>query len=304
MLDTRIQLSKLEVYCRVIELESVTKAAKELFISQPVVTTHVRSLQERLGAKLLYRQGHSMKPTEAGQHAYEWAKDILTRSEEMARRIEGLADGSQGSVAAVASMTVGSYILPPILTRFQRQRPLARIGLDIFDPEHVLSGVESGQYDFGVLITDNRLTPHSLVFEKVGEEEFILVASPAADIPDVIDPASLAEMKLISSPNARVREHLLTDLLMTVGVERGPTTLELGHAEAMKRSVKEGDSLSFLFASSVEDELRRGGLRQIKLRGVNGLRTPIYLVHREGAKLSPMQNALIEAIKEELPSPS
>src|SRR6201995_3109444 len=112
-LDTRIPLSKLEIYCTVVELESVTAAAKELFVSQPVVTSHGRSLQDRLGAKLLYRDGHSMRPTEAGQLAYEWAKDVLTRSHEMSRRIEGLADGSGGSAAVGGRRKGGRYPSPP-----------------------------------------------------------------------------------------------------------------------------------------------------------------------------------------------
>jgi LysR family transcriptional regulator, low CO2-responsive transcriptional regulator len=300
-LDTRIPLSKLEIYCTVVELESVTAAAKELFVSQPVVTSHVRSLQDRLGAKLLYRDGHSMRPTEAGQLAYEWAKDVLTRSHEMSRRIEGLADGSVGSVAVAASMTVGSYLLPPVVTRFREGRPLARIGLDMFDPEHVVSGIESGAYDIGVLIANQRsLKSGDLVFERIGHEEFVLVAGPGADVPDVIEAAALPELEMVGSPRHRAREYLLTDLLDGAGLERGPTAIELGHAEAMKRVVKESGSLSFMFEASVRDELARGELRRVEIAGVGPLGTPIYLAHRDRKDFSALQAALVEAIKADL----
>ncbi len=299
-LDTRIPLSKLEIYCTVVELESVTAAAKELFVSQPVVTSHVRSLQDRLGAKLLYRDGHSMRPTEAGQLAYEWAKDVLTRSHEMSRRIEGLADGSVGSAAVAASMTVGSYLLPPVLTRFRRERPLARIGLDMFDPEHVVSGIESGAYDIGVLIANERSLESDLVFEQIGHEEFVLVAGPDADVPDVIEATALPELEMVGSPRHRAREYLLTDLLAGAGLERGPTAIELGHAEAMKRVVKESGSLSFMFEASVRDELARGELRRVEIAGAGQLGTPIYLAHRDRKDFSALQAALVEAIKADL----
>jgi DNA-binding transcriptional LysR family regulator len=299
-LDTRIQLSKLEIYCRVVELESITAAAKEHFISQPVVTSHMRTLQERLGAKLLYRDGHSMRPTEAGQLAYDWAKDILTRSQEMSRRMEGLGDGSAGHAAVAASMTVGSYKLPPLLTRFRSRRPGARINLDMFDPEHVVAGVESGEYDFGVLILAGRPLDSGLHYEQIGEEEFLLVAGRGADVGDEIEPGRLADFELVGSPQHRVREDLLSELLAAAGLERGPTAIELGHAEAMKGALKESGSLSFLFAASVAEELRRGDLRRIRIRGVERLPAPIYLTYPAGKDFSPMQEALLETIRGEL----
>lgn len=304
-LDTRIQLSKLELYCRVVELESITKAANEMFLSQPVVTSHVRTLQDRLGAKLLYRDGHSMRPTEAGQLAYEWSKDVLTRSHEMSRRIEGLADGSRGNASVAASMTVGSYILPDIITRFQAQRPLARIGLDMFDPEHVVAGVESGAYDFGVVISDDRSLEGPLTSELVGEEEFALVTGSSADLPDTITREQFAELKFVGSPNHRVREHLLTEILAEKGIDNAPPVLELGHAEAMKRAVRDGSAVTFLFGSSVKDEIERGELRRIGIRGVGRLPAPIFLIYRDMRGFSAMQEALIETIREGLsPDPT
>jgi LysR family transcriptional regulator, low CO2-responsive transcriptional regulator len=299
-LDMRIQLSKLAIYCRVVELESVTKAAKELSLSQPVVTSHVRTLRTRLGAELLYREGHSMRTTEAGELAYGWAKDVLTRSHEMSRRIEGLADDSRGNVAIAAGMTVGSYILPPVLSGFQEERPLARIGLDMLDPDHVVAGVEAGAYDFGVLIADGNLLEGSLVFEQVGEDEFVLVAGPSANLPDAVSPAELAKIQQVAPPAHRVREQLLSRLLTAKGIERGPRVIELGHAEAMKQVVKESDAVAFLFGASVRDELARGDLRRVRVRGIGRLPAPIYLAYRSTKNFSALQHALIGRIRENL----
>jgi LysR family transcriptional regulator, low CO2-responsive transcriptional regulator len=296
-LDTRIQLSKLEIFCRVVELKSVTRAADELFLSQPVVSSHVRTLQERLGAKLLYRDGHSMRPTEAGQLAYDWAKDVLTRSQEMSRRIEGLADGSAGHAALAASMTVGSYMLPPLLIRFREQRPGAQIALDVFDPEHVLLAVESGGYDAGFLIGDPGYLKADLAFEQITDQEFVLVAGPASDIPDEISLSELSELELIGSSHDHVREHLLGRLLDAAKVKRAPNRIELGHAEAMKLAVMQSRYLSFVFRSSVAGELRHGELREIRIRDIGRLAVPILLTCRRDKDFSPMQSALIDEIR-------
>src|SRR4051812_6364004 len=97
-LDTRISLHKLEVFITVVELGSVSRAAERLYVAQPVVSAHIKSLEERVGAKLLQRRDNRMVLTEAGEVAYSWARDLLTRSREMQREVEGLIDGSRGTV--------------------------------------------------------------------------------------------------------------------------------------------------------------------------------------------------------------
>ena len=63
-LDTRISLYKLEILCAVVDHGGVSRAAEQLYISQPVVTAHIRSLEERLGAELFQRAGRGVEPTE------------------------------------------------------------------------------------------------------------------------------------------------------------------------------------------------------------------------------------------------
>ncbi|MBS1890606.1 MAG: LysR family transcriptional regulator [Actinobacteria bacterium] len=296
-MDLRIQLSKLAVYCRVVELESVTKTAKEMYLSQPVVTAHVRTLQDRLGVQLLYRDGHSMRTTEEGRLIYEWAKDVLTRSQEMARRIDGMADGSVGAAAIAASMTIGSYLLPDLLSRFVAERPSARIGMDMFDPEHVIASVESGEYDFGVLILKDPPSTSALTFEEIGEEEFVLIANVESTLPERVAKSEVAELQFVASPENRVRTHLLNELLREKGIERGPAAIELGHAEAMKRVLKATEAVSFLFSSSVEDELARGELRRIAIDGAERLPAPIVLAYRDSRGFSALQRDLVDSIR-------
>ena len=105
MLDTRITLYKLEVFDLVVELGSVSRAADQLFVSQPVVTAHIRSLEQRIGGRLFYRKGRQLVLTEAGRAVHAWARDVLTHTHELSRHLDGLSDGSRGSVVLGASMS-------------------------------------------------------------------------------------------------------------------------------------------------------------------------------------------------------
>ena len=64
-LDSRVTLHKLEVFSLVVELGGVSRAAEQLFVSQPVVTAHIRSLEQRVGARLFYREGRNLRLTES-----------------------------------------------------------------------------------------------------------------------------------------------------------------------------------------------------------------------------------------------
>ena len=79
-MDTRVTLTKLEVFSLVVELGGVSRAAEHLYVSQPVVSAHVRSLEERVGARLFYREGHHLVLTEAGRAVHGWATSAPART--------------------------------------------------------------------------------------------------------------------------------------------------------------------------------------------------------------------------------
>src|SRR5919109_5628135 len=176
-IDRRITLHKLEVFELVVELGGVSRAADRLYVAQPVVTAHIRSLEERLGTDLFYREGGRMHLTEGGRAVHAWAADLLRRTRELSRHLEGLSDGTQGSVVLAASMSIGSYSLPPLLSRFRRERPLVDIVLNILDSEHAMADTEAGENDFAVVIAETDPVSQSLRAEMLGEDELVVVAA-------------------------------------------------------------------------------------------------------------------------------
>ncbi len=302
-LDNRITLQKLEVFCLVVELGGVGRAAEHLYVAQPVVTAHLQTLQQRLGAQLLYRDGRRMRLTEAGEAAYTWAKEVLSRSQEVVREIEGLAEGSGGSAVVTSSMSVGSYMLPGVLTAFRRAHPRARLTLHVADPEGALHAVEVGDADFAVLMTDATIEPRLFAVEELAREEVVLVAGPDDhQAGDSVTVAELDGLRYVCSPHGLSRRRLVDDALRAIGVEERDIVLELGHPEAMKRAAQDGLGVALLFHASVERELADGSLRQVEIEGAR-LSVPIVLVRRAGKRVSPLQAALIEAIRLDLHSP-
>ncbi|HKZ14311.1 MAG TPA: LysR family transcriptional regulator [Solirubrobacterales bacterium] len=296
--DNRISLHKLEVFCLVVELGGVSRAAEHLIVAQPVVSAHIHTLQERLGVKLLYREGHAMKLTDEGQRVYRWASETLSRTRELVRELDGIAEGQRGSVAIAASMTVGSYLLPPLLSRLRRERPGARITLSISDPEGAVEAVERGDSDFAVLVGKAPANQGKIAAEEIGSVEIVLVAAPDF-MPELseISVADLGGLPLISSPAGHIRRSLIDDQLAARGVSPRDIVIELGHPEAMKRATLEGLGLCLLFRASVGAELERGELRTIAIDDA-AMTVPLLTMVREGKRLSPVQSEVLEAVRE------
>lgn len=296
-IDPRISLHKLEVLCLVVELGGVGRAAEALFVAQPVVTAHIRSLEGRLGTKLFYREGRQLHLTESGQVVHAWAEDVLARTRELDRHLAGLSDGSRGSVALGASMSLGSYRLPPILADFRRAHPDVELRLSTFDTEHAIEDARAGAFDFAVVVADTDPEEPGLQTELLGHEELVLVAAPDAKPgADEIAPAELGELPFIEAPEGIVRRRFVDRCLGSLGVAERDVVLEFGHPEAMKRAARAGLGVSMLFRSAVAEELEREVLREVRITGAD-IRIPVYLVHRKSKEFSPPHQELIGNVR-------
>jgi LysR family transcriptional regulator, low CO2-responsive transcriptional regulator len=253
-----------------------------------------------VGTKLIYRDGQRLHLTETGEAVHEWAKDVLTRGREVARQVQGLADGATGTAVVIASMSVGSYMLPEAVSAFARERPRASITLLVSDSEDAKAALEHGGADFAVLTGDPEMGSATLVAEPVCDHELILVASPGdTDVGDVVAIEDLSRLRYVCSPGTRPRRRLVDAALETIGVRDRRIAIQLGHPEALKRATASGIGVCFALRSSVGSELEHGTLREVAIEGAR-LTVPIVIVQRADKRFSPLQDVLRATIRETL----
>jgi DNA-binding transcriptional LysR family regulator len=214
------------------------------------------------------------------------------------RDLDGLADGARGSVAVSASMSVGSYLLPPILSEFRERRPLAEITLHVSDPEGAITSVQSGDADFAVIVGDASTEMPTLEYEAIGREDILLVAAPDF-LPETttLPLSALRALPLVSSPGGHIRRELIDRQLLAKGVVPENVVMELGHPEAMKSATQHGLGACLLFRSSVVRELEQGSLRSIELEDAS-LSASLALVIRKRKRLSSVQEQLVNAVRQ------
>ena len=294
--DLRISLKKLEVLTRVVELGGVTRAAEDLYVAQPVVTAHIRSLERRLGTPLFYREGRHLQLTPAGRAVHQWAEEVLLRTRECDRVLGELSNGSGGAACIGASLSVGSYLLPAAFAEFQSDNPHTRLQLAIKRSSEVMSEVRAGGLDFGVVVLDGAEVAN-LSTEKLGQDELVLVAAgicPGHDSPNAeADPP--ASLQFVDSAEGFLEVTSIGDRLLGYGVTT-TVALRTGHPEAAKLAVRQGTGVALLSRSAVRAELAGGDLRELRIVDLPVL-LPICLVYRVDWEPSALHERLIDRIR-------
>lgn len=302
MADNRISLQKLEIFCRVVELGGVRKAAEGLYVSQPVVSAHLRSLQDRVGATLFRRDGRGIALTEAGQQVYVWATEVLRGRQELEMELKNLSSGLTGSVSIGASISVGNAILTPALIAFRKENPGVAIRLDVSPVEIALEATSAGRHDFTIVATDAALDSRAFSARLIHRPPWVLIASGAnAVFPVEVTVKELSTLPFVCPPSGMAIRRSQDAALASIGVPDRRVEIELGSAEATKQAVIADLGVALLWRPSVQAELDAGLLREVTI--VPGpLLDKLFLVQRKDKRLSPLQRqvraALLSALDE------
>src|SRR3989304_5827963 len=140
---------QLEIFVKVVELGSFSKAAEALFLTQPTVSEHIRGLEEELGVRLLDRLGRGAAPTKAGQLLLGYGRRILELHREARQALDQFQGRMSGELVIAASTIPGEYVLPALIGRFKEKYPDIAISLLIGDTQRVVEWVLEGRRGVG-----------------------------------------------------------------------------------------------------------------------------------------------------------
>jgi DNA-binding transcriptional LysR family regulator len=296
-MDTR----QLAAFCAVVDRKSFSQAAEQLGVTQPAVSLQIRSLEKRLGQRLLDRSGRRVEPTEAGQRLYRSAQRLLALEEQLLEEVAGNGDGElKGRLEIGCSTGPGATVLPLLLCQFQEANPGVSISLSVNDTQHVIDLVADRELELGVV---GAATKHRGVsFEPFFRDEVVLAVPPKhrfAGKTIGLDDLR-AETLILMQEGAGVRQ-MIEDELRRAGlrVRDLEVRLELGLQESVKAAVAAGHGVTFISRSSMEPELASGSLATARVRGLDPSRE-ISLVRSTGRTPSRVADAFVEFAREKL----
>ena len=143
-----MEFKQLESFAAVVRLNSFTKAAESLYISQPTISTHIRALEEELGTRLIMRTTKNIDVTPEGMKLFEYAVNILELRDRM---VQECSAGARQIIHLGASTIPSAYILPEVLPTFGKLCPNAFFIIHQTDSKGVVDGLSDGIYDVGLI---------------------------------------------------------------------------------------------------------------------------------------------------------
>lgn len=265
---------------------SFSKAAQVLFVTQPAISKHVKALEDQYKVPLFERKGNSILLTEAGKKLNEY----LLQANDIERKIEYelsiLSNMSQaaGHLRLGASTTIALYILPPILSGFQREYSNVHVQLVNRNSEYILNALLNHEVDLGIIEVDNKLTTVS--YKPFMSDEVIPVCSTNSPLAG----KSLTLKQLVKTPIA-LRERgsgTLNALLKALGDHHiKPADLNvkirLGGTEALKNFLLADQCLGFMPRPSITRQLAEGDLVEVPVEDLKITRD-FYFIRRKGTE--------------------
>lgn len=305
-----MDIRKLDVFRKVVELKSFTKAAEAALLSQPTVSEHIRALEEELGLKLVDRLGRETEPTPVGRVLYTYAVRIIQLQQEALQAIARYNGSLSGEVRIGASTIPGAYILPRLIASFCRQYPEVRPLVQISDSRATAARVLDGTFDLGLVgaIWNERSLHWSALFA----DTLVLAVPPQHPLAAraTVSTAELRNHPFIFREQGSGTRKVMTRLLEAHGYKE--TDLQeratLGSNEAVREAVKAGIGIAVLSARSLTQDAHAGTIVAVSLED-SAAERPIYLIQRRNREPSPVAAAFLEHLRiaaeqEALPAPS
>jgi len=287
-----VDLRQLEIFAKVAELGSFSKAAESLHLTQPTVSEHIRTLEDEFGARLLDRLGRGAAVTRAGQLLLSYAQRMLALSREARQAMDGFQGRMSGELLIGASTIPGEYVLPAMIGRFKDKYPDISTTLLIGGTQMVVDWVVEGRAELGVV--GARLSHRGIEYKELMPDD-VVVVTPGAHPWHGRKQIALDELR---SEPLLVRERgsgtraALESALSEVGTDLGSFRVvgEMGSTQAVKQAVKAGVGVSGMSKRADEEECKSGLLWCLRIKDLQVTRSFHLATHRERSR-SPLAEA-------------
>ncbi len=297
-----MNLKQLEAFVQVAEGKSFSKAAKELFLTQPTISAHIASLERELNARLFVRNTKEVSLSEDGKDLYRYAKQIIDLQKQIEERFETEEEGSRHCITIAASTIPAQYLLPRVLKRFNEKYPDEQIKIMESDSSKVVSQIVDHIVDVGFTgtVLEKKhcrylpfykdklavITPNTERYRRLKEES-----------PNGID--WILEEHLIMREEGSGTRKEAEEQLKAAGIpaEKLDVIASIGNQETIKKSVRQGMGITILSELAAVDEEADGELLTFPIPGADAGRD-INLVYNKNYQLSRSAERFIKVVKE------
>lgn len=278
-------LRQLKVFETAARHLSFSRAAEELHLTQPAVSTQIKLLQQHAGLPLFEQLGKRVYLTAAGNELLRYSRAII----ELFRQAgEAMAaqQGIAGGTLNVAVISAGDYFFPQLLAEFARRQPGVKLNLGVFNREQLLQQLADNLTDLAIVVRPPREL--DTVNEAFAPHPYVIVAPPDHPLARRrrIPPGALLQERFITRERGSDTWNSMEDGLGPL-LARLEIAMEIRSTETIKQAVIAGMGISFLSAHTIGRELEMGQLAVLDVTGFPVM-LQWYVVHLRHKVLAPV----------------
>lgn len=290
-----ITLNQLQIFLKVSQVNSVTKASEDLHLTQPAISIQLKNFQDQFDIPLFEIVGRKIYITDFG-------KEIAQQAELVIQQVDAISFKSssfKGKVAGrltISVVSTGKYVMPYFLSSFLKKNNEVNLLMDVTNKQKVVESLENNQVDFALV----SILPPKLKVEKIDllQNKLYMVGHSKSRIRKDIKLNELAsELPMIfREPGSGTRQAMerFLEKKKTVIANK----LELTSNEAVKQALLAGIGFSIMPLIGIKSELHDAELKIIPMKGLP-IKTTWSLIWLKGKRLSPVASAFLAHLKKE-----
>lgn len=274
---------RLQVFHTVANRLNFTKAAEELFITQPAVTKHIREIESYFKIKLFERNGAKVNLTPAGETLLQFTNQLFEVYRNMESEMNAFTHQQSGKLRIGASTTVAQYVLPPVLAAFHKKFKDIKVTLSTNNTDQIEQALQNKNIDLGIVEgqTKNSLFKYTTFIK----DELVLVSNSNHPLAKKVSikPEELLNIPLLLREPGSGTLDVIAHALKPFGIKISQLQCEmqLASTESMKLYLLNSNAMAFLSVHSILKELENKECTIVDVKGLN-IERHFYFIQQHG----------------------
>lgn len=280
---------RLKVFHTVAKRLNFTKAAEELFITQPAVTKHIQEIENFYKCKLFERNGTKIKLTISGVTLFKYSEIIFNTYRDIEFDLAALNENSKGSIKLGASSTVAQYVLPKHLALFKQKFPDIHIELSSGNTEHIENLLIENKIDLGII--EGHSKRQHIKYTPFIKDEIVLCTNNLNKIikKPTITVEEFERLPLVLREQGSGSLEVVAVALKNMDLKLSQLTTEmiLENTESIKSYLLHSEAFAFLSIHSIFKELKNNELKILDIEGLSIERYFYFITQQSGSHRLP-----------------
>lgn len=284
-------LNQLQIFLKVVEFQSITKAAIELNLTQPAVSIQLKNFQDQFDIPLTEISGRKLYVTDFGREIALAAEKIIEQVYAINFKTEAYKGKLSGKLK-IAVVSTGKYIMPYFLSDFMKSHPAIELVMDVTNKRKVIDSLENNEVDFALV----SIIPKTLNVQQIDLLQNKLYLTGSSTIQDDVFSELILKYPLIFRENGSGTRQML-ELFLTKNQVNATNKIALTSNEAVKQALVAGIGISIMPLIGMKNELQNNELKILPTSGLP-IVTNWSIIWLKDKKHAPVSSAFLDYIIE------